>query len=159
MDKVFNNKGEEIQIEHFHPSTLINEEMESMSVDATTLSGWTGIDYHELISLLDGKSSFTPETSQKIEVALGTPKEMIMNMQIAFDLDNKSKPITLTKLQLLALLHESNQAGQDYSSHLEGLCPWPDYSMHKLIESLSDPEFLKNHTDELIAKNHLTLDN
>lgn len=69
-----------------HPGELIKDEIECRSISQRRLAQEIGMSHTALNEILNGKRSVTTQTAYLIEAALDVPAQMLLNMQMLYDM-------------------------------------------------------------------------
>ena len=71
------------------PGEVIREYMEALKINGKKLAEKLGIEYDEVVKLLDGKLQITPEIASGLETLFGRPYTLWIKMDIQYQNDKK----------------------------------------------------------------------
>ena len=82
-----------------HPGDVLKEELEARGISQKKFSEVLSIPYTQLNEILNGKRSVTTDFALMIEAALGINPELLINMQMRYNMSvaRQKKPL-LTRL-------------------------------------------------------------
>lgn len=72
-----------------HPGELMREVMSGLTV--TTAAAALGVGRPALSAVLNGKASFSPELALRMEKAFGVSMDLLLKMQLQYDIDKTRK--------------------------------------------------------------------
>jgi len=83
-----------------HPGEVLKEELESRKISQKCFSEALNISYTMLNEILNGKRSVSSDFAIMVEAALGINPELLLNMQMRYDMEKaKRKPSLIKQLQ------------------------------------------------------------
>ena len=80
-----------------HPGELLKEEIEYRKLSQTSLAKQMGIPYTALNDVLNCRRALTPNTAMLFEAALGINADMLMRMQLKYNMQIVRQDKTLAK--------------------------------------------------------------
>lgn len=80
-----------------HPGELLKEEVEYRNLSQVKLAGQTGISYKILNDILNCRRPLTTQTALVFEAALGISAELLMRMQLDYNMQSARQDKTLAK--------------------------------------------------------------
>lgn len=80
-----------------HPGELLKEEVEYRNLSQAKLAGQTGISYKILNDILNCRRPLTTQTALVFEAALGISAELLMRMQLDYNMQSARQDKTLAK--------------------------------------------------------------
>lgn len=80
-----------------HPGEILKEEIECRGLTQATLAEQTGISYKMLNDILNGRRPLTPTTALLFEAALGVSSDMLMRIQLDYNMRTARNNKTLAK--------------------------------------------------------------
>lgn len=80
-----------------HPGELLKEEVEYRNLPQVKLAGQTGISYKILNDILNCRRPLTTQTALVFEAALGISAELLMRMQLDYNMQSARQDKTLAK--------------------------------------------------------------
>lgn len=69
-----------------HPGTVIKDEIEYLGISQRQLAEHLGMKCSVVNEILNGKRSVTTQTAFMIEAALGIPAEVLLHLQMKYDI-------------------------------------------------------------------------
>lgn len=76
-----------------HPGELLKEEIEYRNVTQSYLAKQMGVPYTALNDILNGRRPLTANTAMLFEAALGINADMLMRMQLKYNMRNFCYPL------------------------------------------------------------------
>lgn len=80
-----------------HPGELLKEEVEYRNLSQAKLAGQTGISYKILNDILNCRRPLTTQTALVFEAALGISAELLMRMQLDYNMQKARQDKTFAK--------------------------------------------------------------
>lgn len=80
-----------------HPGELLKEEVEYRNLSQAKLAGQTGISYKILNDILNCRRPLTTQTALVFEAALGISAELLMRMQLDYNMQKARQDKTFEK--------------------------------------------------------------
>ena len=80
-----------------HPGTVLKEEIEYRKLSQRKLAGQMGISYKMLNDILNCRRPLTPTTALLFEAALGVSSDMLMRIQLYYNMRTARENKTLAK--------------------------------------------------------------
>ena len=105
-----------------HPGELLKEEIEYRKLPQTKLAAQTGISYKILNEILNCRRPLTTSTAMLFEAVLGINAELLMRMQLDYNLQQAAndKSFMERRLSLSAFASNFLKKYNRYDSHIEG---------------------------------------
>ena len=69
-----------------HPGEILKEEIEYRGISQGKLAAQMGMSYKMLNLILNERRSLTPATAMMLEAALGIDSDLLMNMQLKYNM-------------------------------------------------------------------------
>ena len=80
-----------------HPGELLKEEVEFRNISQRTLSKNMGMSYNMLNDILNGRRTLTTQSAMLFEAALGISAELLMRLQLDYNLQTAKQDRSLAK--------------------------------------------------------------
>lgn len=80
-----------------HPGELLKEEIEYRKISQSSLAKQMGVPYTALNDMLNGRRPLTPNTAMLFEAALGINADLLMRMQLKYNMQIVRHDKTLSK--------------------------------------------------------------
>jgi addiction module HigA family antidote len=78
--------GKYICVRPIHPGEILKEEIEYRGISQSKLAAQMGVSYKVLNHILNERRPLTPQTAMLIEAALGIDSNLLMRMQLKYNM-------------------------------------------------------------------------
>lgn len=92
---IFDKNGKVLQTKAFHPGLFLQEEIEERGLLKKDVARQLHILPTNLSEILNGKRNISPKLAVKLEKVLEISAEYWLNLQIAWDLQNARKEVSV----------------------------------------------------------------